>query len=86
MGSEGGGAGAEAAVTRPLRPGVVVRPVRPGTARGWFRRAEAGAAGQPLIAPCMIPPTICLPNSRKAMSSGRVPRSAPAMITAWSGT
>ena len=50
------------------------------------RPLRPGAAVQPLIAPCMIPPTICLPNSRKAMSSGRVPRSAPAMITAWSGT
>ncbi len=40
---------------------------------------------QPFTAPCITPPTICLPNSVNASSSGRVPSRAPAMITDSSG-
>jgi len=47
-----------------------------------------GAAGrcQPLTAPDMMPPTICLPKITKTTSSGRVLISAPAMTMLWSGT
>ena len=41
---------------------------------------------QPLTAPDMIPPTICLPKITKTTSSGRVLINAPAITMLWSGT
>src|SRR5690606_18315906 len=44
-----------------------------------------GRGRQPFTAPCMMPPTICLPKMANTISSGSVPSSAPAMIRDWSG-
>lgn len=48
--------------------------------------ADRVPSGQPLTAPDMIPPTICLPKITKTTSSGSVLISAPAMTMLWSGT
>src|SRR4029079_7909472 len=37
--------------------------------------------GQPLSAPWVMPPTICRPKTVKTRSRGRVPTSAPAVMT-----
>lgn len=47
--------------------------------------ADRVPSGQPLTAPDMIPPTICLPKITKTTSSGSVLISAPAMTMLWSG-
>lgn len=57
--------------------------IGPGCAAG---RGGAADGDQPLTAPDMIPPTICLPKITKTTSSGRVLISAPAMTMLWSGT
>lgn len=57
--------------------------IRQGGTRG---RADGCGGGQPLTAPAMMPPTICLPKITKTTSSGRVLISAPAMTMLWSGT
>lgn len=55
---------------------------RVGDRGGW---AATAGGPQPLTAPCMMPPTICLPKIANTSSSGSVPSSAPAMISDWSG-
>lgn len=46
---------------------------------------QLAALCQPLTAPAMMPPMICLPKITNTSSSGRVLISAPAMTMLWSG-
>src|SRR5919204_591664 len=45
-------------------------------------RCAPNKVNQPLIAPCMIPPMICLPSTRNTRSSGRIEMKVPVRISA----
>src|SRR5262249_54292539 len=85
--SNGGAHWGPSGNVRPCRGTVVVLIVGGAGCRvpGHAGRAEgirwSGRVGYPLTAPCMMPLTICRPKTTNSASSGRVPSSAPAMIS-----
>src|SRR3954449_5635165 len=49
--------------------------------RSWAGSGEPTPATQPLTAPCMIPPTICRPSTRKTSSRGRIEMKQPVRMS-----